>query len=460
MAASNKESIFDRRDVRIAYFSLLVLLIPGAIIFNSLYAVNRFQEDFTTELQRKALLATNVIDAAVQVQGIDPGFFQELVHNVAAAGEEFLALDIFVPIENGFLAVASLDAELVGKVVRASHLDLVLSQGQPIAFQTDDPSDQTIEDELTETSGAFWVVSRTLQDDEQNSVALISVKFSSEFIDSLVSKTLRTTYILLVLSVLLIVAVLAALFLILRNESIWKSRVSRLDEEKTKFITVTTHLLRTPLNSLNWSLESLLGGAFGKIKKDQEAVIRDLYQNNRRMTNALNDLVVALDVSQETLNPTLSTTKLGGIIDSIVLETKDVVAAKELSLNVLVPEDIPDMQADPNLTHQAIFKLVDNAIRYSNQSGSIDIKVRFDTRGIDVVVGDDGVGIPKDEQDSLFKPFVRGRAAVKMATDQPGLGLFIAQEIARVHGGEITFVSTEGKGSTFTFHIPLVASQA
>jgi len=113
------------------------------------------------------------------------------------------------------------------------------------------------------------------------------------------------------------------------------------------------------------------------------------------------------------------------------------------------------MQLDENKIQQVIMNFSDNAIYYSKENSTIKIKLEIVGDNVEFTVKDTGIGVPKDEQDQLFNKFFRATNARKQRPDGTGVGLFLAKKVIDAHDGQIIFHSTEGKGSTFGFRLPL-----
>ncbi|MBI2053677.1 MAG: HAMP domain-containing histidine kinase, partial [Candidatus Sungbacteria bacterium] len=109
---------------------------------------------------------------------------------------------------------------------------------------------------------------------------------------------------------------------------------------------------------------------------------------------------------------------------------------------------------DSDMIEIVVANLVENALWYTREDGTIDVATSFDAKGVTLAVSDTGVGIPVEMRDVVFQKFKRSPAAVVMNTNGSGLGLYIVRNIVEQHGGAITFDSTEGKGTTFRVRIP------
>jgi signal transduction histidine kinase len=112
------------------------------------------------------------------------------------------------------------------------------------------------------------------------------------------------------------------------------------------------------------------------------------------------------------------------------------------------------VNGDRDRLEQVFVNLLDNAIRYSPEGGPIDVTVEIGPTDVTVAVSDRGIGIPRDKQEHIFERFYRAHTRTAHDYGGMGIGLFISREIVRRHGGELTFTSVEGQGSTFYVRLP------
>jgi signal transduction histidine kinase len=134
--------------------------------------------------------------------------------------------------------------------------------------------------------------------------------------------------------------------------------------------------------------------------------------------------------------------------------------SKHLELKYDPPHNFPTVMLDDNKMHQVMMNIVDNAIYYTPQGGTITIQLYQTESEIIFKVIDTGIGVPKAEQHKLFTKFYRAGNARKARPDGTGLGLYMAQKIIAEQGGSMIFESVEGKGSTFGFRFPLAKIKA
>ena len=133
---------------------------------------------------------------------------------------------------------------------------------------------------------------------------------------------------------------------------------------------------------------------------------------------------------------------------------------KEIGLSLELPKDLPDrIDADRALFHQAIYNLVENAIKYTSEGGQVSVRVRTSAKDLVFEIQDNGIGIAAEDMARLFEKFYRGKAREARTRVGTGLGLAIVRSIAERHGGRVWVESEEGKGSTFYLQIPIERSK-
>jgi len=233
------------------------------------------------------------------------------------------------------------------------------------------------------------------------------------------------------------------------------AQLQKLDESKDEFISMASHQLRTPLTSIKGYISMLMDGDAGKVTNDQKHLLEEAFISSERMVRLIGDF---LNVSR------LQTGKF--MVDKHPLSLAKIVTqeieglgpnanARGLQFIYNEPKNIPLMQLDENKIQQVIMNFSDNAIYYSKENSTIKIKLEIVGDNVEFTVKDTGIGVPNDEQDQLFNKFFRATNARKQRPDGTGVGLFLAKKVIDAHDGQIIFHSTEGKGSTFGFRLPL-----
>ncbi len=232
-------------------------------------------------------------------------------------------------------------------------------------------------------------------------------------------------------------------------------RLALADEIKSEFISIASHQLRTPLSALGWSLDFLLKGKAGSLTTDQLELLNAMKQSSQGMNKLVNDLlnVSRIEMGRIRLSPTeFSLIKL---IREIIEEYRYFAKASNISLNLNVKEDIPSVFCDRDYIKQALTNILDNAIKYTEDKGRVDISISREDSKVLVEVKDTGVGIPKEDQKRIFQKFFRSKNIMRTQTAGSGLGLYITRAIIKESGGKIGFISKEGVGTTFWFTLPI-----
>jgi signal transduction histidine kinase len=234
-----------------------------------------------------------------------------------------------------------------------------------------------------------------------------------------------------------------------------KEREIAVSKMKSEFVSIVAHQLHTPLSGLKWTLDMIEDGSLGKFTKKQKEHFVNCGKANDKMIDTINDLLNLTRIEEGKFLYKYSTAKIGDLIqetiDSLGLEIK----RKELSMVFQKPDDVPTLSVDSEKISIAIKNLLENAIKYSNNGGRIEISLVVNLKDVVVSIKDVGIGIPKEQQNRMFEKFFRGSNAAEKETNGSGLGLYISNNIIKKHGGNMWFESEEGKGSTFYFNLPV-----
>lgn len=246
---------------------------------------------------------------------------------------------------------------------------------------------------------------------------------------------------------------------------IWlQDRTETREEERKKndFISLITHQLRTPLSGIKWALLMFIRGDLGELTNEQKVFLMKSYESNQRMMNLVDSILLANELVTERYRYTYVPTQINDLCENILYEIQP--SAKRKQINLEFPpreQTISKVMVDAEKMRSVIQNLLENAIRYTPPSGKVTLNVVEAEGRVTVSVSDSGIGIPKNEQQYIFKQFFRAaNVAQGEGMSGSGLGLFIARSIIEKHNGTIWFESEEGKGTTFKFSIPLIPQNA
>jgi signal transduction histidine kinase len=236
---------------------------------------------------------------------------------------------------------------------------------------------------------------------------------------------------------------------------------------KSDFVSVAAHELRTPMTSIKMSAELMLAGAVGAVNDTQRQFLTTIKNNLDRMTTIVTDLNDITRIETGRMRLELRAFAFQGVIDDVLRASRGLLEAKQQTLTLDVPPDLPEVYADSNRAAQVLTNLLSNANKYTPEMGEITLSVRVapsnpapapDGAGprLHVSVQDTGIGISPEDQRRLFQKFFRSedRAAREMAPGT-GLGLNIVKNLVELQGGQIWFESEFRRGSTFHFTLPL-----
>ena len=222
---------------------------------------------------------------------------------------------------------------------------------------------------------------------------------------------------------------------------------------KSEFVSLASHQLRTPVTIIKWGAETLLKSIGHKLgKKDREQVDR-IYRGSNRMIELVNDLLNVSRLEGGRLIFKKEEIQFEELIDKVVEEYKPYLEKKNAKVSVTKPEKLmPKVSIDLEKIRQVVIILLDNAIKYSPEGSEIKIKLAQREKELFYSNTDQGVGIPKEQQEKIFSRFFRAdNVSQKPGT---GLGLYLAKGLVEAHGGKIWFESEENKGTTFCFTLP------
>ena len=234
-------------------------------------------------------------------------------------------------------------------------------------------------------------------------------------------------------------------------------QISEANILKSEFVNLVSHQLRAPLSSLRWSLSLLLKERIGKFEPKQIEFLQIIQDSSTRMIKLVNDLLDVSRIESGKMRPEPTPTNLVEFITSMLVDLKAQFAKRSQEFVFEHPEALPRIPVDPKLIWQILQNLLSNASKYTPEKGKITLALSLEPENILVKVADNGLGIPEFQKHRLFEKFFRADNVNK--SDGTGLGLYISRKIVETSGGKLWFESTEGKGSTFYFTIPVAGNK-
>jgi PAS domain S-box-containing protein len=226
------------------------------------------------------------------------------------------------------------------------------------------------------------------------------------------------------------------------------------EQVKSDFVSTVSHELRTPLTSIYGFAETLLRQDVMFGEEERQTFLRYIASESQRLTSIVDTLLNVARLDTGDLQVNLAETDVRDVVGQ-VLETVSEAEVDGHEFVVDLPDEPLAARADPEKLRQVCTILVENAIRYSPEGGTVTVGASRHQDMVEVSVADEGIGIPQSDQEQIFRKFYRGSdAELRAGAGGTGLGLFIARGLVTAMGGRIWVSSQEGEGSRFAFELP------
>lgn len=233
------------------------------------------------------------------------------------------------------------------------------------------------------------------------------------------------------------------------------NQLKRLDEAKDEFISMASHQLRTPLTSVKGYISMVLEGDVGKVTGEQRKMLHEAFNSSERMVHLINDFLNVSRLQTGKFTIEARPVNLAKLVEQELDSLQTSVASRGMKFAYKMPKNFPEVNVDESKISQVIMNFADNAMYYSRENSTINVKLAVEGEEIVFRVKDTGIGVPKEDQARLFTKFYRASNARTQRPDGTGVGLFLAKKVVDAHGGQIIFESVENKGSTFGFRLKL-----
>jgi PAS domain S-box-containing protein len=226
------------------------------------------------------------------------------------------------------------------------------------------------------------------------------------------------------------------------------------EEMRDQFVDTATHELRTPLANIKAYAETLALADVIDVEQ-QKQFLNTINSEATRLARFVDDLLSVSSMELGSLSLNKQVTELGRMLNEVLAKIRPQVEEKKLTLDVAFPEKLPEPELDKDKIAAVLVNLLGNAVKYTPPGGRVVFRVHVTDQQIEASIEDTGVGIAADELPKVFEKFFRSPDPRVQEQTGTGLGLALAQEVVRLHGGRITVESEINKGSTFTMLLPL-----
>lgn len=234
------------------------------------------------------------------------------------------------------------------------------------------------------------------------------------------------------------------------------SKDQELEKMKLDFVSMASHELRTPLTSILGYLSVFMDENKGKLAKDQTDLLDRVFISTKQLITLVENLLNVNKIERERLSVTVVSLDWKDQLAKAFQDLKNMAVQKNINMNLHLPQNpLPKVAADPILISEVLNNLISNAINYTHQGGSIDIYTQLRGEEVVTTIADSGAGIPQEAIPHLFTKFFRVSGTLEPGSKGTGLGLYISHSIIEKLGGRIWVESELGKGSRFSFSLPV-----
>jgi two-component system, sensor histidine kinase ChiS len=231
--------------------------------------------------------------------------------------------------------------------------------------------------------------------------------------------------------------------------------LSQLDKLKDEFLANTSHELRTPLNGIIGIAESLKSGIAGRLPARAHENLAMIAASGKRLAGLINDILDFSRLKSRDIRLHRKTVDMRVVVETVLTVMTELTTGKDIALINDIPKDLPQALGDEDRLQQILYNLVGNAIKFTDH-GEIRVSAGLKDSMMEVSVKDEGIGMPEDKHEDVFKPFEQADSSNARIHGGAGLGLSITKQLVELHGGNIRVQSKPGEGAVFSFSIPVV----
>jgi signal transduction histidine kinase len=235
-----------------------------------------------------------------------------------------------------------------------------------------------------------------------------------------------------------------------------KSReIETANRHKSEFLANMSHELRTPLTAIIGFSEVLSEKLFGELNDKQNEYMDDIVSSGRHLLSLINDILDLSKVEAGRMELDLTKFDLPTAIDNALILVRERATRHGIMLRHTVDEQLGEVLGDERKFKQILLNLLSNAVKFTAEGGHIDVDAALTNGAVEISVSDTGIGIATENQETIFEEFRQVGTDFSKKREGTGLGLTLTRKFVELHGGKIWVESAVGKGSTFTFTLPL-----
>ena len=236
------------------------------------------------------------------------------------------------------------------------------------------------------------------------------------------------------------------------------AEIESANRAKSEFLAAMSHELRTPLNAIAGFADLIAAEVAGPVSDQQREYLARIRGSQQHLLAIINDLLNYSKIEAGQLTYDITSVPIHDVVDRVLPLLEPQAVGKGLTVGHGPCGDGLIAQADRTKAEQIVLNIVSNAVKFTPSGGRISVECSADNGRVIIAVSDSGPGIPADQQDAIFEPFVQLGRSLSSTHEGTGLGLAISRDMARAMGGDVTVESVEGEGSTFRFILPRAPS--
>ncbi|MGH8674463.1 MAG: sensor histidine kinase, partial [Burkholderiales bacterium] len=231
------------------------------------------------------------------------------------------------------------------------------------------------------------------------------------------------------------------------------------NQHKSDFLANMSHELRTPLNAIIGFSEVLDERYFGELNEKQSEYVKDIHSSGRHLLTLINDILDLSKIEAGRMELDLADFDLPSALQNAMTLVKERAQRHGIALGLEIDAALGTFRADERKFKQIMLNLLSNAVKFTPEGGRVSVAAKPNGTAVEISVADTGVGIALEDQAAVFEEFKQvGRDYTRKA-EGTGLGLALTRRFVELHGGKISLASALGKGSTFTFTLPIPHGQ-
>jgi len=232
-------------------------------------------------------------------------------------------------------------------------------------------------------------------------------------------------------------------------------QIEAANRHKSEFLANVSHELRTPLNAIIGFSEVLTEKMFGELNEKQAEYTEDILSSGRHLLSLINDILDLSKIEAGRMELELTKFDLSLALENALILVRERTTRHGIKLERVIDERLGEFVGDERKVKQILLNLLSNAVKFTPEGGKIRVEAGLGDGSVIVSVADTGIGIAREDQETIFEEFRQAGTSYAQKREGTGLGLTLTRKFVEMHGGRIWVESEVGKGSTFTFTLPL-----